>query len=144
MQIPGELKWAWGETLTFCRLPRAHHQHPKSINLWERLNGEIKRRTRVVRIFPNIESCLRLIWSLCVGTHESWLEDNRDLNIDCIEGAKERMPESGSPMKSTPMPKRNLHNLGALNPRGELLDAATCPTGFREANLEFRRMGDSV
>lgn len=54
-----------GETLTFTRLPRAHHKHLKSTHRLERLN-EIKRRTRVVRIFPNGESCLRLVRALCV------------------------------------------------------------------------------
>ena len=39
------------ETLTFFRLPVAHHKHLKSTNLLERLNEEIKRRTQVVRIF---------------------------------------------------------------------------------------------
>lgn len=69
------------ETLTFYRLPRAHHKHMKSTNMLERLNEEIKRRTRVVRIFPNAESCLRLIRALCVETHEAWLEDSRYLNM---------------------------------------------------------------
>ena len=49
------------ETLTFYRLPRQHHKHLKSTNMLERLNEEIKRRTHVVRIFPNGESCLRLV-----------------------------------------------------------------------------------
>jgi putative transposase len=53
-----------GETLSFYRLPRAHHKHMKSTNMLERLNEEIRRRTRVVRIFPNTESCLRLIRAL--------------------------------------------------------------------------------
>ena len=74
-----------GETLTFTRLPRAHHKHLKSTNMLERLNEEIKRRTRVVRIFPNTESCLRLVRALCVETHERWLEDNRYLNMDLLE-----------------------------------------------------------
>ncbi len=54
--------------------PRAHHKHLKSTNMLERLNEEIKRRTRVARIFPNTESCLRLVRALCVETHETWLE----------------------------------------------------------------------
>jgi len=62
-----------GETLTFYRLPRAHHKHMKSTNMLKRLNEEIKRRTRVVRIFPNTDACLRLIRALCVETHEAWL-----------------------------------------------------------------------
>lgn len=79
-----------GETLSFYRLPRAHHKHLKSTNMLERLNEEIKRRTRVVRIFPNETSCLRLIRALCVETHETWLEDNRYLNMSLlIEHRKE-------------------------------------------------------
>ena len=50
-----------GETLNFYSLPRQHHKHLKSTNMLERLNEEIKRRTRVVRIFPNPASCLRLV-----------------------------------------------------------------------------------
>jgi hypothetical protein len=46
-------------TLTFFRLPRQHHKHLKSTNMLERLNEEIRRRTYVVRIFPNSQSCLR-------------------------------------------------------------------------------------
>lgn len=53
-----------GETLTSYRLPRQHHRNMKSTNLLERLNEEIKRRTRVVRIFPNTASCLRLVRAL--------------------------------------------------------------------------------
>src|SRR6516162_897010 len=52
------------ETLSFYRLPRQHHKHLKSTNMLERLNEEIKRRTHVVRIFPNAESCLRLVRAL--------------------------------------------------------------------------------
>ncbi len=84
-----------GETLTFYRLPRAHHKHLKSTNMLERLNEEIKRRTRVVRIFPNTESCLRLIRALCVEPHEAWLEDNRYLNMDLLrEQKKERLRQA--------------------------------------------------
>ena len=81
-----------GETLSFYRLPRAHHKHMKSTNMLERLNEEIKRRTRVVRIFPNSESCLRLIRALCVERHEAWLEDSRYLNMALLaEQKKEAM-----------------------------------------------------
>ena len=72
------------ETLTFYRLPRGHHKHLKSTNMLERLNEEIKRRTRVVRIFPNSESCLRLVRALAVETHEGWLEEHRYLNMQLL------------------------------------------------------------
>lgn len=80
-----------GETLSFYRLPRAHHKHLKSTNMLERLNEEIKRRTRVVRIFPNAESCLRLIRALCVETHEAWLEDSRYLNMALLAEQKKEL-----------------------------------------------------
>ena len=55
------------ETLTFSRLPAIqHHKHLKSTNMLERLNEEIKRRTHVVRIFPNADACLRLVRALGV------------------------------------------------------------------------------
>src|SRR6266705_1864240 len=69
------------ETLTYYRLPLQHHKHMKSTNMLERLNQELKRRTHVVRIFPNSESCLRLVRALAVETHENWLEGTRYLNM---------------------------------------------------------------
>ena len=79
---------AIGETLNFYRLPRQHHKHLKSTNMLERLNEEIKRRTRVVRIFPNDASCLRLVRALCAEIHETWLEDHRYLNMDYLKEQK--------------------------------------------------------
>ena len=61
------------ETWTFYRQPREHHKHIKSTNMLERLNQELKRRTHVVRIFPNQQSCLRLIRALASEQHEEWL-----------------------------------------------------------------------
>ncbi len=68
------------ETLTFYALPLAHHKHLKSTNLLERLNEELKRRTLVVRIFPNMASCLRLTRALAVETHENFHEQGPDVN----------------------------------------------------------------
>ncbi len=70
------------ETWTFYRLPLQHHKHMKSTNMLERLNEEIRRRTRVVRIFPNAESCLRLVRALAVEMHENWIEATRYLNME--------------------------------------------------------------
>lgn len=72
------------ETFAFYRLPRAHHKHLKSTNLLERLNQEIKRRTLLVRIFPDEASCLRLVQALAVETHEEWVDENRYLNMDLL------------------------------------------------------------
>lgn len=83
------------ETLTYYRLPLAHHKHMKSTNMLERLNQEIKRRTHVVRIFPNEASCLRLIRALAVEMHENWLEAIRYLNMEhWMEHKKETLRQA--------------------------------------------------
>jgi putative transposase len=83
------------ETLTYYRLPLPHHKHMKSTNMLERLNQEIKRRTHVVRIFPNAESCLRLVRALAVETHENWLEGTRYLNMQHLfEHKKEALRQA--------------------------------------------------
>lgn len=72
------------ETFTFYRLPREHHKHLKSTNMLERLNQEIKRRTQVIRIFPNETSCWRLVTALAAEIHEDWIEAHRYLNMDVL------------------------------------------------------------
>jgi putative transposase len=69
------------ETFTFYRLPAEHHKHMKSTNMLERVNEELKRRTLVVRIFPNADSCLRLVRALAAEIHEEWIEGTRYLNM---------------------------------------------------------------
>ena len=69
--------WIWleesiEETLTVLDLPIEHRKKMKSTNMLERLNQELKRRSRVVRIFPNEASCLRLLTALCQETSENW------------------------------------------------------------------------
>jgi putative transposase len=72
------------ETFAFYRLPVEHHKHMKSTNMLERLNQELKRRTLVVRIFPNAASCLRLVRALAVEIHEDWIEATRYLNMELL------------------------------------------------------------
>ena len=92
--IPKLCDWVEGnieETLTFYRLPRQHHKNLKSTNLLERLNEEIKRRTLVVRIFPNAAACLRLVRALAVEMHENWIEATRYLNMEFLREHKKEL-----------------------------------------------------
>jgi len=60
----------------------------------ERLNQEIKRRTHVIRTFPDAASCLRLVRALTVEQHEEWLEGPRYLNMEFLrEHRKEQSRE---------------------------------------------------
>jgi transposase-like protein len=74
-------KWYFAATDQF-------HRHLKSTNTLERLNEEIKRRTHVVRIFPNEECCPRLVRVFAVETHEHWIEAARYLNMDLLREDK--------------------------------------------------------
>jgi transposase-like protein len=57
----------------------------------ERFNEEIKRRTLVVRIFPNEASCLRLVRALAVEMHENWIEATRYLNMELLTEHKKQL-----------------------------------------------------
>jgi len=68
--------------------------------MMERINQELKRRTLVVRIFPNAASCRRLIRALAVEIHEGWIEATRYLNMEVLkEQLKEQLhqPPDGWP-----------------------------------------------
>ncbi|MBU4445286.1 IS256 family transposase [bacterium] len=70
------------ECLTFKMFPVNHWRRIRTTNMIERVNQEIKRRTRVVRLFPNEASCERLISAVLVELHEEWLTGKIYLNTN--------------------------------------------------------------
>ena len=70
------------ECLTCLAFPESHRRRIRTTNGLERLNQEIKRRTRVVRIFPNREACLRLVAALAVERSEEWVTGRRYLDME--------------------------------------------------------------
>ena len=64
--------------------PSAHHKRIRSTNGLERLNEEIRRRTRVIRIFPNVQSCLRMASALCQEYDEEWTTGKRYLDMSLL------------------------------------------------------------
>lgn len=67
------LETALEDGLACFAFPESHRRRIRSTNGLERFNQELKRRTRVVRIFPNPAACLRLVTALCVEQSEEWL-----------------------------------------------------------------------
>jgi len=68
---------AWAETnipegLTVFEFPSEHWRRIRTSNVLERVNKEIRRRTRVATIFPNEESCLRLVSAVLMEISEDW------------------------------------------------------------------------
>jgi transposase-like protein len=78
------------ECLSCLAFPESHRRRIRTTNGLERLNQEIKRRSRVVRIFPNERSCLRLVTALVVEQSEEWITGRRYLDMGELEG---RCPE---------------------------------------------------
>ena len=60
------------EGLTIFSFPINHRQRIRTVNMLERVSQEVKRRTRVVRIFPNEAACLRLISAILMEISEDW------------------------------------------------------------------------
>ncbi len=62
------------DAMAVMALPEKYRKRLRSTNMQERLNEEVRRRERVIRIFPNDESALRLIGALLAEKNEVWLE----------------------------------------------------------------------
>ena len=69
------------EGLTVFDFPRSWWRRIRTINGLERLHREIRRRTRVVGIFPHEASALRLISAVLAEIHEEWLTGRQYLNL---------------------------------------------------------------
>ena len=73
------------QCLAVLAFPSSHRQRLRTTNGIERLNEEIKRRTRVIRIFPNRESCLRLVTALAAEQSDEWVSGKRYLNMEELD-----------------------------------------------------------
>ena len=67
------------QSLSCVAFPESHRRRIRTTNGLERLNQQIKRRTRVVRIFPNRKGCLRMVTALAVEFSEEWVTGRRYL-----------------------------------------------------------------
>lgn len=68
---------AKAEVLAFTAFPKAHWRKVWSTNPLERVNKEIKRRARVVGIFPNPASVIRLVGAVLIDMHDEWIATDR-------------------------------------------------------------------
>jgi transposase-like protein len=63
-------------------LPGKYRRRLRTTNMLERFIEEIRRREKVIRIFPNIDSVERLVGALCAETHEEWSTGRRYLKME--------------------------------------------------------------
>ena len=70
------------EILAVYALPEHHRKRMRTTKMVERLNEEFKRRTRVIRVFPNEAACVRMISVLTIEINEEWMERKYlDMNL---------------------------------------------------------------
>ncbi len=68
------------EGFTVFNFPNEHQKRLRTSNISERLNKEVKRRTRIATIFPNVASCLRLVTAVLIEVSEEWISNKSYLN----------------------------------------------------------------
>jgi putative transposase len=94
------------DVLAFRHFPASHWRKLWSTNLLERVNEEIKRRTRVVGIFPNDAAITRLVGAVLLEQDEHWqLEGRRMFSLDsmaAIPPSADVLPELDQPAPAMP------------------------------------------
>jgi putative transposase len=81
-----------GHALTYLRYPGSHHAKLRTTNVLERLFKEVKRRTRVVGVFPNETSASTLATEIMLRSSEEWAL-KRYLSMEALEAAQESNPQ---------------------------------------------------
>ena len=81
-QLAAWLEQAAPEAITVLMIPLAHRRRLRTTNGLERLNKEIKRRTRVATLFPNEASLLRLASAVLSEISDNWKTERAYLNME--------------------------------------------------------------
>jgi putative transposase len=81
-----------GDALTYLSFPGSHHAKLRTTNMLERLFKEVKRRTRVVGVFPNETSASTLATEIALRSSEEWAL-RRYLTMDALEAVEKPNPQ---------------------------------------------------
>lgn len=85
------LEDGFDDAVAVLALPESLHTRLRTTNMVERLNEEVRRREKVIRIFPNEESAHRLLGSVLAEIHEKWAVGHQYLKIDDYHKYKEQL-----------------------------------------------------
>jgi putative transposase len=93
-KLAGLMDGAEADVLSFMAFPREHRAKIHSTNPLERLNGEIKRRTDVVGIFPNEAAIVRLVGAILLEQNDEWAVQRRYMSLETLAALSETPPVS--------------------------------------------------
>lgn len=82
------------DSLQFYRFEKIDHRKISSTNNLERLNREIRRRSRVVGIFPSIDSYIRLITSYLIEDDEDWITNRSYISVQTLTEQRIKLKET--------------------------------------------------
>jgi putative transposase len=82
------------DVLAYMGFPAAHRAKLHSTNTLERLNGEVKRRTEVVGIFPNEAAVTRLVGALLLEQNDEWAVQRRYISLETLAPMDDAAPVS--------------------------------------------------
>ncbi len=85
-KVVKKLENSFDELMVIYQLPEELRKRLRTNNTIERVNQEIRRRDRVIRIFPNALSVLRLMGALLIEQNEKWAAGPRYLNMTVYHG----------------------------------------------------------
>ena len=92
---------AFDDITAVLNLPKKYRKRLRTTNSAERMNEELRRRERVIRIFPNMDSAQRLIGALLIEQDEKWISGKKYFDMDeYISQIKEQTVQQVSSMKS--------------------------------------------
>jgi putative transposase len=94
------------DVLAYMAFPREHWTRIFSTNVLERLNREVKRRTEVVGVFPDVPSILRLVGAVLLEIDDEWQIERRYFSLESMQKLKEPLAEqmtTSSPLRLAPV-----------------------------------------
>jgi transposase-like protein len=92
------METGWEEATAVLALPKKYRRRLRTTNMLERFIEEIRRREKVVRIFPNEDSAYRLIGALCAEGHEEWSTGRRYLTMETFFEWKASLEPDDDPL----------------------------------------------
>ncbi|HHT54068.1 MAG TPA: IS256 family transposase [Clostridiales bacterium] len=111
-QAVNSIEEAFEDITAVIALPAKYRKRLRTTNSIERMNEEIRRRERVIRIFPNVDSAVRLIGAMLIEQHEKWTSSHKYFEMDeYYQFAKEEKSSNQSSSQQSQPSKHSIESV---------------------------------